>query len=247
MSSKSTLDAILSGTPADFAKTKIICTLGPKSRDVPILEELLRSGMSVARFNFSHGTHEYHQETLDNLRTAMENTRIMCAVMLDTKGPEIRTGFLKDECNPLRVTAGQQITVTTDYARKGDATTIAVSYEALARDVQPGAQILIADGSLVLKVKSTDMASGTVVAEALNGATIGERKNVNLPGVVVDLPTVTDKDIEDIRGWAVPNLVDFIAASFVERGQTLTPFATCLEATEHPFRSFPSLRTRKGS
>lgn len=190
--------------------------------------------------------HEYHQETLDNLRTAMENTRIMCAVMLDTKGPEIRTGFLKDECNPLRVTAGQQITVTTDYARKGDATTIAVSYEALARDVQPGAQILIADGSLVLKVKSTDIASGTVVAEALNGATIGERKNVNLPGVVVDLPTVTDKDIEDIRGWAVPNLVDFIAASFVRKGSDLDAIRNVLGSDGASIQIISKLENQEG-
>ncbi|KAJ7513362.1 hypothetical protein O6H91_24G002800 [Diphasiastrum complanatum] len=89
---------LLDATPdrlGSVAKTKIVCTLGPKSRDVPILEKLLEAGMNVARFNFSHGTHEYHQETLDNLRIAMENTKIMCAVLLDTKGPEIRTGMQK--------------------------------------------------------------------------------------------------------------------------------------------------------
>merc|ERR1719224_208347 len=157
---KSTLDAILAGTPADVAKTKIIC-----------------------------------------------------ALMLDTKGPEIRTGMLDPNHNPLPITAGQPLTLTTDYAFKGNGKMLAVSYEALARDVAVGAQILIADGSLVLKVQSTDTARGTVDCVAMNSATIGERKNVNLPGVVVDLPTVTEKDVNDIRGWAVPNQVDFIAAS----------------------------------
>ncbi|GLT31854.1 hypothetical protein SLA2020_065620 [Shorea laevis] len=94
-------------------KTKIVCTLGPVSRSVEMIEKLLKAGMNVARFNFSHGSHEYHQETLDNLRTAMANTGILCAVMLDTKGPEIRTGFLK-EGKPIQLNQGQEITITTD-------------------------------------------------------------------------------------------------------------------------------------
>ena len=105
-------------TTLDF-KTKIICTLGPSSRTVEQLENLLQTGMSVARFNFSHGSHEYHQETLDNLRQAMLNTGQMCAVMLDTKGPEIRTGFLKN-AEPVKLEAGKEVTLTTDYSFKGD-------------------------------------------------------------------------------------------------------------------------------
>jgi pyruvate kinase len=106
-------------------RTKLVCTLGPASRSVPMLEKLLRAGMNVARFNFSHGTHEYHQETLDSLRQAMHNTGIICAVMLDTKGPEIRTGFLKDG-KPVKLTKGQEITVTTDYDIKGDSNMISM-------------------------------------------------------------------------------------------------------------------------
>ncbi|KAF2576973.1 hypothetical protein F2Q68_00000249 [Brassica cretica] len=201
-------------------KTKIVCTLGPASRTVPMIEKLLRAGMNVARFNFSHGSHEYHQGTLDNLRTAMQNTGILAAVMLDTKGPEIRTGFLKDG-NPIQLKEGQEITITTDYDILGDETTISMSYKKLPLDVKPGNTILCADGSISLAVLSCDPESGTVRCRCENTAMLGERKNVNLPGVVVDLPTLTDKDIEDIMGWGVPNSIDMIALSFVRKGSDL--------------------------
>lgn len=113
------------GTPSSVCKTKVVCTLGPASRAVEVIEELLRAGMNVARFNFSHGSHEYHKETLDNLRRAMENTKIMCAVMLDTKGPEIRTGMLEGG-KPVQLVSGQEVTITTDYAAAGNAGLIAM-------------------------------------------------------------------------------------------------------------------------
>ncbi|CAI0547067.1 unnamed protein product, partial [Linum tenue] len=114
------IDGLLRGEDGDESRvprTKIVCTLGPASRSVPMIEKFLRAGINVARFNFSHGSHEYHQETLDNLRIAMHNTSILCAVMLDTKGPEIRTGFLKDG-NPIQLQEGQEITISTDYTIK---------------------------------------------------------------------------------------------------------------------------------
>ncbi|XP_038980775.1 pyruvate kinase, cytosolic isozyme-like [Phoenix dactylifera] len=201
-------------------KTKIVCTLGPASRSVPMLERLLRAGMNVARFNFSHGSHEYHQETLDNLRVAMENTGILCAVMLDTKGPEIRTGFLKDG-KPIHLKKGQEITVTTDYSIKGDENMISMSYRKLAEDLKPGSVILCADGTITLTVLSCDRELGLIRCRCENSAALGERKNVNLPGVVVDLPTITEKDEEDILRWGVPNKIDVIALSFVRKGSDL--------------------------
>ncbi|KAE8036902.1 hypothetical protein FH972_009534 [Carpinus fangiana] len=201
-------------------KTKIVCTLGPASRSVPMLEKLLTAGMNVARFNFSHGSHEYHQETLDNLRTAMENTGILCAVMLDTKGPEIRTGFLKDS-KPIQLKQGQEITISTDYSIKGDEKMICMSYKKLAEDVKPGMVILCADGTISFAVLSCDKKLGLVRCRCENSAVLGERKNVNLPGVVVDLPTLTDKDKEDILQWGVPNKIDMIALSFVRKGSDL--------------------------
>ncbi|CAA6662685.1 unnamed protein product [Spirodela intermedia] len=216
------IEGILKELPSDgrVPKTKIVCTLGPASRSVPMCEKLLRAGMNVARFNFSHGTHEYHQETLDNLRIAMHNTQILCAVMLDTKGPEIRTGFLKD-AKPVQLKEGQEITVSTDYSLKGDEKTITMSYKKLPVDLKPGNTILCADGTITLTVLSCDPGAGTVRCRCENTAVLGERKNVNLPGVVVDLPTLTEKDKEDILGWGVPNKIDMIALSFVRKGSDL--------------------------
>ncbi|CAN4100562.1 unnamed protein product [Withania somnifera] len=191
-------------------KTKIVCTLGPASRSVAMVEKLLRAGMNVARFNFSHGSHEYHQETLDNLRQAMENTGILCAVMLDTKGPEIRTGFLKDG-KPVQLKQGQEITISTDYNIKGDET----------EDLKPQSVILCADGTITFTVLSCDKEKGLVRCLCENTAVLGERKNVNLPGVIVDLPTLTDKDKDDILNWGVPNHIDMIALSFVRKGSDL--------------------------
>jgi len=181
---------------------------------------MLRAGMNVARFNFSHGSHEYHQETLNRLREASRQTGIMCAVMLDTKGPEIRTGFLENE-QAVKLETGQELTITTDYNTKGNANLIAMSYKKLAQDVKAGSTILVADGSISLEVLSTDPAKGTVRVKCLNTAVLGERKNVNLPGVAVDLPTLTEKDIDDLVTWGVPNNIDLIAASFVRKGTDL--------------------------
>ena len=199
-------------------KTHIICTLGPSSRSVEDLENLLQAGMSVARFNFSHGTHEYHLETLENLRSASANTGRVCAVLLDTKGPEIRSGALVDG-EPVRLSRGSRIELTTDYAHVGTNAKIAISYEHLARDVKQGDTILMSDGNVMLEVLETDPTNGTVACECLNDATLGERKNCNLPGVKVDLPTMTEKDLHDIVDFGVANDVDFIAASFVRKAR----------------------------
>ncbi|KAH1031959.1 hypothetical protein J1N35_044133 [Gossypium stocksii] len=201
-------------------KTKIVCTLGPASRSVEMIERLLKAGMNVARFNFSHGSHAYHQQTLDNLRTAMLNTGILCAVMLDTKGPEIRTGFLKHG-KPIQLIQGKEITIGTDYSIKGDENTICMSYKKLAQDLKPGSVILCSDGTITFTVLDCDKELGLVRCRCDNSAVLGERKNVNLPGVVVDLPTLTDKDKEDILQWGVRNKVDMIALSFVRKGSDL--------------------------
>jgi pyruvate kinase len=216
------IEGILNQLPNDgrVPKTKIVCTLGPASRSVEMIEKLLKAGMNVARFNFSHGTHDYHQETLNNLKSAMHSTGILCAVMLDTKGPEIRTGFLKDG-KPIQLKEGQEITITTDYEIKGDQETISMSYKKLPLHLKPGNTILCSDGTITLTVLSCDQQAGTVRCRCDNTAMLGERKNVNLPGVVVDLPTLTDKDKEDILQWGVPNNIDMIALSFVRKGSDL--------------------------
>ncbi|KAJ7971864.1 Pyruvate kinase family protein [Quillaja saponaria] len=219
-----TMEKVLEGIMGEVSfkprKTKIICTLGPSCRSVEMLERLLKEGMNVARFNFSHGSHSYHQETLDNLRVAINNTGILCAVMLDTKGPEIRTGFLKD-AKPIQLQKGQEITITTDYSIKGDENMISMSYEKLAKDLNPGSFILCADGTISLTVLNCDKDMGLVQCRCENSSLLGERKNVNLPGVIVDLPTLTERDRVDILEWGIPNKIDIIALSFVRKGSDL--------------------------
>jgi pyruvate kinase len=150
--------------------------------------------------------------------------------MLDTKGPEIRSGFFADGVNKITLTKGENITLTTDYSFKGDSTKLACSYPSLCTSVNPGQSILVADGSLVLTVLSIDEAAGEVLCRIENNASIGERKNMNLPGVVVDLPTLTEKDIDDIAKWGCKNQVDFIAASFVRKGSDVHKIREVLDS-----------------
>jgi pyruvate kinase len=141
----------------------------------------------------------------------------MKAVLLDTKGPEIRTGFFADGADKIELVKGETLILTSDYEFKGNNKKLACSYKKLASSVQCGQFILIADGSLVLTVVSTDVAAGEVVTRIENNTKIGERKNMNLPGVVVDLPTLTEKDVDDIVNWGIKNDIDLIAASFVRK------------------------------
>lgn len=136
------------------------------------------------------------------------------------QGPEIRTGFLKDG-KAIQLTQGQEITITTDYTIKGDENMISMSYKKIAEDLQPGNLILCSDGTISLTVVYCDKGKGLVRCRCENSAVLGERKNVNLPGVVVDLPTLTEKDKEDIFQWGVPNKIDIIALSFVRKGSDL--------------------------
>lgn len=220
--SKITLANVQGDIPASILrKTKIICTLGPACWSVEGLIGLIDNGMNIARLNFSHGDHEGHSGCLDRLREALANRPgAHVAVMLDTKGPEIRTGFFTPEMNgKLKLTKNSIIEIGTDYERLGDTTYLACSYKALPTTVKVGSKMLVADGSLMLEV--TEIKQHSVNARILNNCTIGERKNMNLPGAIVDLPTLTEKDIDDLQNFGVPEGVDFIAASFVRRGSDI--------------------------
>jgi pyruvate kinase len=180
---------------------------------------LIDAGMNVARLNFSHGDHEGHAATLQRLRQALSTRRGKhVAVMLDTKGPEIRTGFLEDG-KPINLEKGQDLEIVTDYSMKGNSSFIACSYKSLPTSVEVGSSILVADGSLVLRVK--EVRTDSVVCEVLNKCKLGERKNMNLPGAIVDLPTLTDKDVDDIVNFGIVHGVDFIAASFVRKASDI--------------------------
>lgn len=197
-------------------KCKIICTMGPACWDVEKLVQLIDAGMNICRLNFSHGDHEGHGSCLDRIREASrQRPNKPVAILLDTKGPEIRTGFFRpDVGDKIELVQGQKLKLVTDYSFKGDSTCIALSYSQLCKSVKPGNIILLADGSLSLKVES--VGEDHVMTEVLNGVKMGERKNCNLPGVKVDLPVLQDKDKDDLVNFGIPKGVDFIAASFVQ-------------------------------
>jgi len=197
-------------------KCKIICTMGPSCWDPPMLEKLIENGMNIARLNFSHGDHETHGNTVEKIRAAASKFPDKpVAILLDTKGPEIRTGFFREDVgDKIQLVQGQDLKLVTDYSFKGDSTCIAISYPALPTSVKPGNMILCADGSLSLTVK--ECGPDFVLTEVMNGVKMGERKNCNLPGVKVELPVLQDKDKDDLVKFGIPQGVDFVAASFVQ-------------------------------
>ena len=168
------------------------------------------------------------------------------AVLLDTKGPEIRTGFFGDGVGKISLVKGETLVLTTDYSFKGDKTKIACSYTSLAKSVTPGQRILVADGSLVLTVLSCDVDAGEVTTRIENTASIGERKNMNLPGVIVDLPTLTDKDISDILEWGIPNKIDFIAPSFVRKASDVTKIREILGPDNQHIKIICKIENQEG-
>ncbi len=203
--------------------TKIVCTIGPASEDVEILRRMIRAGMSVARLNFSHGTHAEHGRRIAGIRRAAGEEGRTVAVMLDTMGPEVRLGFLKKE--PMRLAEGDEVVLTTEEI-KGDNRRIPVSYAGLPEDVRPGDMILIADGLISLQVLDTTVTD--VLCRVNNSGEITSRKRLYVPGVRINLPAVTEKDLADIK-YGIEQQVDFIAASFIHRAADVLAIRQVLE------------------
>ncbi len=191
-------------------KTKIICTLGPASESEEMLEKMLRAGMDVARLNFSHGEHESHKKMLDTFRRVRDRLGIPAAVMLDTKGPEIRIGDFSNGCAHLK--HGQKFTFVTDINHLGCDECVAVTYEKLPEQVKVGDRILVDDGRIILSVTDTD--ESHVECKVISGGKLTNRKGVNIPNVHLDFTYLSERDKADLR-FAVENDFDFIAASFV--------------------------------
>ena len=191
-------------------RTKIICTMGPGTEKEEVIGKLIAAGMDIARFNFSHGTHEYHQKLMDTLKSARAKEKAPTAILLDTKGPEIRTGLLENG-EDVVLKEGKQFTLTTKNV-KGNVSICMQTYKELASDVRKGDIILIDDGLIELRVESTTKTD--VVCTVESGGTLGEQKGINVPNVSTNLPNITDKDIEDII-FGIKQGIDFIAASFV--------------------------------
>lgn len=221
-------------------RTKIVCTIGPASNTVEILEKIMQEGMDVARLNFSHGTHEGHAASIEAIRQASANTGKTVAIMLDTKGPEIRTGKLQNETIVLE--EGKCITLTTEEIL-GDETRLSISYRGLPQDVKPGNMILIADGLIALKVLKIE--GSDVLCEVVNGGEIGSNKNVNIPGVSIRLPAMTEKDVSDIN-FGIDQGVDFIAASFVRKAADVLEIRRILEERDSDIQIIAKIENQEG-
>ena len=207
-------------------KTKIVCTMGPKCWDEETMGQLIDAGMGVARFNFSHGDHDAHQGVLDRFRKVCAEKKATCAVLLDTKGPEVRTAMLKNH-EPIEIEAGQEVIVYAagpdEYTswegyKTPEETKIGCSYAKLCQSVKPGNKLLFADGSLSIEVLEI-LDDRNLKGRALNSKKLGERKNGNLPGVKVELDVLQPKDVDDIKNFACKNKMDYIAVSFVQTGE----------------------------
>ncbi|MCA1566400.1 MAG: pyruvate kinase [Acidobacteria bacterium] len=200
-------------------RAKILATLGPASREPATLEALLAAGANAFRINMSHGTQEEHAEAIRRARAAAERMRRPLAILVDLSGPKIRTGVLQGG-QPVMLEENALFTLTTRSVN-GDAREVSTNYPGLARDVHPGARILLDDGAIALNVERTTETD--VVCRVINGGLLNERKGINLPGVVLPIPSLTDKDRRDLQ-FAVRAGADYIALSFVRRAED------CLEA-----------------
>lgn len=211
-------------------KTKVVCTMGPNTNDRELLKKLIENGMDVARFNFSHGDHEEQKGRMDLLKELRQELNTNTAILLDTKGPEIRTGVLKDG-KKIMLKAGAQFTLTTEEI-EGDESKVSITYDGLVHDVDAGKVILIDDGLIELKVVGKN--EKEIFCEVVNGGELGERKGVNVPNVAVRLPAITEKDKEDIR-FGVEQGIDFIAASFVRNAECVLEIKAYLKELGAPY------------
>jgi pyruvate kinase len=206
-------------------KTKIVCTIGPASESVEKLTQLIETGMNVARLNFSHGDHVEHGQRIKNIREAASKTGKTVAILLDTKGPEIRTNNMVG--GAIELQAGNDIIVSMVEV-EGTLEKFSVTYPGLIEDVHIGSKILLDDGLIGLEVTKIDKDKQEIYTKILNSGTLKNKKGVNVPGVSVNLPGITEKDANDIL-FGIEQGVDFIAASFVRRATDVLEIRQLLE------------------
>lgn len=222
-------------------KTKIICTLGPAVDDEDILKKLMLTGMDIARINFSHGTHEEHQVRIDTFKQVREELGLPIPLLLDTKGPEIRTGnFVNKE---VYLQEGDNFTLVCEDII-GDNKRCSITHKELYKDVRRGGRILINDGLVELEVEAIQ---GTdIICKVLNGGMIGNHKGINVPDVDTHLPSITQKDVDDII-FGIENEFDFIAASFVRKASDVVEIKKVLEKNGgHGIRVIAKIENREG-
>lgn len=191
--------------------------MGPSTQDEEVLRNLIRNGMNVARFNFSHGTHDYHREGMERVRRVAAELGANVAILLDTKGPEIRTGKIEGGAT-VQLEAGNEVVVTTDMSIVGNASKFALDYTDLPKEIGPGATILVDDGLIALTVLS--VSGNEITCRVENDGELGEHKGVNIPNISLGIPSITERDRDDILfGCEVG--VDCICASFVQDAKAI--------------------------
>lgn len=196
-------------------KTKMVCTIGPSSNSLDMLEKMANHGMNIARLNFSHGTHEEHLKVIEYIKEVNKKREHPIGILLDTKGPEIRTGKFKE---PTMLEADSKVTLTVDDIEWSTKEKIFINYKNLPKIVKKGSLIYIADGTLELRVEEVN--EKEIICTVLVSAEIGTKKNVNIPNVFVDLPAISEQDISDLEFGAI-NGIDFIAQSFVKSAEDI--------------------------
>lgn len=206
-------------------KTKIVCTIGPASESVDMLVNLMNAGMNVCRLNFSHGDFEEHGNRIKNIREAVKITGKRVAILLDTKGPEIRTNEMENGAITLKTGDTVRLSMTEVL---GTNEKFSITYPELINDVNVGSHILLDDGLIDLEVTDIDRSANEIVTEIKNEGVLKNKKGVNVPGVSVNLPGITEKDAADIR-FGIEQGVDFIAASFVRRATDVLEITKILE------------------
>ncbi len=222
-------------------RTKIICTMGPNTNDRELLKQLAINGMDIARFNFSHGDHEEQKGRVDLVKSVREELNLPIAMLLDTKGPEIRTGTLVDE-KKVTLVEGETYTLTTKEI-VGDNKIGHITYAGLPNDVNPGSTILIDDGLIELKVESnTDT---DIVCRIINGGELGMKKGVNVPNVSIKLPGITEKDKNDIL-FGIEQGYDFIAASFVRNADCIRDIRAILNEHNSDIKIIAKIENAEG-
>ncbi|NBJ14158.1 MAG: pyruvate kinase [Dehalobacter sp. 4CP] len=221
-------------------RTKIICTIGPASEHPDKIRRLIQSGMNVARLNFSHGSHEAHGKTIVNLRAAAEQTGVNLGILLDTKGPEIRTGLVPEQ--GVHLENGSSFMLDQDESL-GSAERVFVTYPDLWTEVVPGNHILLSDGLLDLEVTST--ANGQITTIVRNGGLLKSQKGVNVPGASIQLPALTLKDIEDIQ-FGLRNGIDFIAASFTRKASDILEVRKVVEEANAAVKIIAKIESHEG-
>ncbi len=207
-------------------KTKIVCTIGPACTEETVLEQMCLAGMNVARLNFSHGTHESHQKSIDLLNRVRDRLRLPIAIMLDTKGPEYRIKTFRD--GKITLKEGDAFAFTTEEV-EGDETRVSVNYKGLNRDLQPGDRILLNNGLMAFEV--TETTDTDVICRVTVGGELSNRKSMAFPGKVLSQPYLSEQDKQDIL-FGAQNGVDFIACSFVSCKQDLLDIKSFMQENQ---------------